>query len=274
MPWHGVTQLCFGFTYALALLLEILQHFYPRRLPAVLGTVCGVIGMIAHSIYLIVHQPTPADPVGSLLVLGWVLALFYVWGLFHTPQRVWAVFVLPVILALVGLATAISMEPRGVDYSPGGILSGERFWGIVHGSLLMGAAVAVGVGFLAGVMYLIQAARLRRKLQPLGGLRLLSLERLEGMNRRALTIAFPLLTVGLLLGALLLGDTEGTPAGWTGLKVLGTVGLWLLSFLLLFLSRGSHLPPRRTAQLTIAAFALLLLTLAAAHPPLASGEMR
>ena len=34
----------------------------------------------------------------------------------------------------------------------------------------------------------------------MGGLRLLSLERLESMNRRAINWAFPLLTVGLLLG--------------------------------------------------------------------------
>ena len=58
------------------------------------------------------------------------------------------------------------------------------------------AAVGVCVGFLASVMYLVQAQRLRAKIPPGEGMRLLSLERLEAMNRHAINLAFPLLTAG------------------------------------------------------------------------------
>ncbi|HEY8503514.1 MAG TPA: hypothetical protein VIL46_02955, partial [Gemmataceae bacterium] len=57
------------------------------------------------------------------------------------------------------------------------------------------------------------------------------------------------------------------------LKVFGTAGLWLVGLLLLYLRYGAHLPGRRLAVLTIAAFALMVVTLAAAHPLAEKSEM-
>jgi ABC-type transport system involved in cytochrome c biogenesis permease subunit len=115
-------------------------------------------------------------------------------------------------------------------------------------------------------MYLVQARRLRMKRNPLGGVRLLSLERLEMMNRRAINWAFPLLTVGLLLGVMRVPSAETPAASWTDPKILSTAGLWVVALLLLFLRYGAHLPARRLALLTIATFGLTLLTLIASHP--------
>ena len=142
-----------------------------------------------------------------------------------------------------------------------------------HGVLLLLASVGITVGFLASAMYLLQAWRLRRKLNPIGGMRLLSLERLERMNRRAVNIAFPLLTVGLLLGAMRLEQSPHDHAGWTTLKITSTAGLWLVGALLMFLRYGVHLAGRRLAQLTLLAFVLMLVSLLAAHP-FAPGDAR
>ena len=49
-------------------------------------------------------------------------------------------------------------------------------------------------------------------------------------------------------------------------KVVGTVGLWLAFVVLLVLRYGLHQRGRHLALGTIAAFALLLATLVAAHP--------
>ena len=133
----------------------------------------------------------------------------------------------------------------------------------------MAFVLAASVGlrlFLASVMYLVQARRLRMKKSPLGGLRLLSLERLETMSRRAINWAFPLLTVGLLLGIVRGYATAAPAADWTAAKVIGTVGLWIVALLLVYLRYGADGPPRRLALFTIAAFALMLLTLVQSHP--------
>jgi ABC-type transport system involved in cytochrome c biogenesis permease subunit len=270
---QGVTQLCFGLSYASALVLEVVQQISPRPVQRFVALLFGVAGLLAHSIFLLLRQPTPADPGGSFLLLAWVLAVFYVYGAAHATERPWAVFVLPVILGLVGISVAIAVEPEGAD-AVAAWLSGERAWGLIHGSLLLAAFVGVCVGFLASVMYLIQARRLRNKRDPRGGMRLLSLERLETMNRRAVNWAFPLLTAGLLLGALLMARNAADLEDWAALKVLSTTGLWLTFGVLLYLRYGAHLPGRRLAAFTLVAFGVMLLSLAASHPPIVSGDPR
>ncbi len=120
------------------------------------------------------------------------------------------------------------------------------------------------VGFLASLMYLMQAHRLRAKALPGHGLRLLSLERLEAMNRRAINLAFPLLTAGLLLGALMMFH-DRLP-GWTDPRVLSAFVLWVAFAVLVYLRYGYHLRGRQIALGTILTFVLLLCCLVLHHP--------
>jgi ABC-type uncharacterized transport system permease subunit len=264
---QGVTHACFGLSYLIALVLELARLVWPRagvgwRIAAL---IFGVVGLLTHTYYILAHQPTPAIPSGSLLLLGWILALFCFYGAVHHSRQAWAVFVLPVVIGLVGLSYVLS---RGGDVgSPVDVLvwlSGDRFWGAVHGSLILLAAVGVSVGFLASLMYLVQARRIRNKINPGRVTPLFSLERLEMMNRRALNLAFPLLTAGLLVGLLIV--RHGMGENWLSLKVFSTAGLWLVFLVLLYLRYGAHVPSRRLAMLSIAAFGLLLVALATAHP--------
>ncbi len=102
--------------------------------------------------------------------------------------------------------------------------------------------------------------------KPGGAVPMLSLERIETMNRRALNVAFPLLTAGLLVGTLLLSQGHVAGDNWLSLKVLTTAALWVVFLVLLYLRYGGHVPARRLALLSIAAFAILLVALVAAHP--------
>lgn len=259
----NVTHACFGLSYLLALAAELVRLRWPRPWLRVAGLMFGAAGLFAHSLFLALRQPTPATAYGGLLVVAWVLAVFYLYGTVHDGKRAWAVFVLPLVLGLVGLAFFAGKDqvPLGVPWE-----SEHRVWGALHGVFVLCAAVGVSVGAVASAMYLIQADRLRRKKNPLGGLRLLSLERLETMNRRAVTAAFPFLTAGLLLGAVLMRQYHDLVDNWLSPKVLGTVGLWAVFLLLLYLRYVVHLPGRRLARLTLVAFALMIAVLVAAHP--------
>ena len=186
-----------------------------------------------------------------------------------TTRVAWAVFVLPVVLALVGLAAAYDRPDADAGFWLFGLLDvrGERFWGSVHGVLLLLAAVGCCVAFVASVMYLAQAHRLKAKLPPGQGMRLLSLERLEEMNRRAILLAFPLLTLGLLVGIALQLQHDSFLDGWTSPKILSAVGLWLVFAILLYLRYGIHARGRQVAWLTMVAFGLLVLALVSpVHP--------
>lgn len=267
----GITHLCFGLSYLVALALEILHQYRPAGWVRWAATGFGVAGLVAHTVYLLTHQPSPATGHGALALLAWVLAVFYLYGTLHRAGRPWPLFVLPVVTALSFLSLAYAG-----DETQGGVwFNAEHFWGTLHGLLVLAACVGIAIGFLASLMYLVQLRRLRKKQSLLRGFKLLSLERLETMNRRAMNLAFPFLTVGLLLGWIRWpgADAVTTAGSWTAAKVLGTVGLWAVALVLMYLRYGAHLPPRRLAYLTLFAFALMLVTLVTTHPfAAAAGE--
>jgi ABC-type transport system involved in cytochrome c biogenesis permease subunit len=259
----GVSHACFGLSYLLALGGELFRLWKPAAGLRMTSILAGVAGLFAHTLYLGYRQPSPAEPSAALLFLSWVLAVFAVYGTIHHNRQLWGVFVWPVVTALVFLSLVL----RGQASNPGipEWLLGDRSWGIIHGLLLLLAAVGLTVGGVAGTMYLVQASRVRSKAKPGGRFSLLSLERLEVMNRRATNMAFPLLTAGLILGGVLLGKQTKIDAR-ASVKVVGTVILWVVCFVLLYLRYATTVSSRRFAWLSILAFLLTVICLAATHP--------
>src|SRR5262249_15537248 len=92
---------------------------------------------------------------------------------------------------------------------------------------------------------------------PGDGTRLLSLERLETMNRRAIDLAFPLFTFGLALGFVLLASTP-RPLSLFDPKILATAVLWVILLVVRYLRHGLHLRGRRVAWWYVLAFVLLV----------------
>jgi ABC-type transport system involved in cytochrome c biogenesis permease subunit len=254
---------CFAASYSVALALELLYQFWPRTWVRAVSLVFGFAGLLAHTLYLVDKQPDISRQYGLLLFLGWVLAVFYLIGSLHHVRIAWGVFVLPLILALIGLGRAFD---QGGGSPREEVLSVDHAWAWIHVGLLFLAAVGVCVAFLASLMYLFQARRLRNKALPTPGFRLLSLERLEDMNRRAITFAFPLLTIGVLVGAVLMYQNADSLVGWTDPRVLGTLLLWGTFAVMLYVRFGLHLAGRQVALLTIVAFALFVVCLLVSHP--------
>ena len=257
---HGVNLFWFAASYAVALGLELWHQFRPRPVLRYAAVGFGAAGLLAHTIYLATVRPALAGQFGWMLFLSWILAVFYLYGTLHHGRIAWAVFVLPLVLGLVGLAAYFkeaTKDARGNE---------ESIWGAVHGVVLLLATVGMCVGFLASLMYLVQARRLRAKKLPGHGIRLLSLERLETMNRRAVTLTFPLLTLGLLIGGLMMFRSLDRLTGWNDSRVLAAAVLWVAFAVLLVVRYGYHLRGRPVALLTILAFALMLGCLVLEHP--------
>jgi ABC-type transport system involved in cytochrome c biogenesis permease subunit len=257
---------CFAASYSVALALELIYQFWPRQWVRAASLVFGFAGLLAHTLYLVNEQPDVSRQYGLLLFLGWVLAVFYLIGSLHHVRIAWGVFVLPLILALIGLGRAFDQGSGSPRFRIEEVLSVDHAWSLIHVSLLFLAAVGVCVAFLASLMYLFQARRLRNKALPTPGFRLLSLERLEAMNRRAITFAFPLLTIGVLIGAVLMYQSADSLVGWTDPRVLGTLLLWVTFAVMLYVRFGLHLAGRQVALLTIVTFALFVVCLLVSHP--------
>jgi ABC-type uncharacterized transport system permease subunit len=269
-----ITVFCFAASYAVALGLELLRLFVAR--PALRWLALGftTAGLLAHSIFVLVNPLPLQTAFGSLIFLAWILAVFCIYGAFHHRRLAWEIFVLPLVLGLVLLAQVFDAgAPTFPEVPEWGwyALEGKHFWPIFHGSLMLLAAVGVSVGFLASVMYLVQSYRLKTKQMPSQGLRLWSLERLEAMNRRAIVLAFPLLTAGLLVAIAEMLEKPYEGQSLENWKVLSTIALWIVFAILLYLRYRVHAGARQVALLTIVAFALMLLALISVHPFMPGG---
>jgi ABC-type transport system involved in cytochrome c biogenesis permease subunit len=261
-----LTVLCFAGTYGLALISDLSRFVVRGAARWYLTVALTALGWLVHTAYLAnlawQTREVPLTTVfESLLVLAWILAAIDLYLMVRTPRPVAVgLFVLPLVLALVIVAGTTA--PRVEWTSPGGW---QAIWGSVHGLLLLAGAVSTCVAFVAGLMYLVQARRLKHKRPLPFGVALPSLEQSERLNRGAITIAFPLLTFGLLLGlALNLAPQESGVRllGWTDPKVVSTGAMWLVFAALLHARYRPEWRGQRVMLLTVVAFGFLIFSLA------------
>ena len=224
--------LCFAGTYGLALICELARLVIRSPFRWYLTVGLTALGWVVQTVFL--ANLALKDPMilpvttafESVMVLAWIVALIGLYLMLHWPRQVAVgLFVLPVVLGLV--VAAGWFAPRESNWMEEGMTA---FWGTVHGMFLLGGAVFTCVAFAAGLMYLAQMRRLKSKCPGRFGFSLPSLEQSERVNRGAITIAFPLLTFGLLIGMILsvkarsLTADTGLILSWGDPKVVSASG--------------------------------------------------
>ena len=180
----GISLTCFAASYGVAWGLEVLKLFSRSGVRQILMLGFVLAGLLAHTLYLGYRAVEySASPLSSsfdwCLVAAWLLMGAYLYLSYYYPRAALGLYMLPLVLALVAAAAFADPTP----FEPG---PASRVWGAVHGIFLLLGTVAVMVGFVAGLMYLMQARRLKRKLPPMPGFRLPSLEWLEKVNSRVI----------------------------------------------------------------------------------------
>ena len=261
----GIGIVCFASSYAIALVLELTRLLFRSAIRGVLMLGWAGAGLFAHTMYLY-HQAASGQglPLSSerdwYLLAAWALAAVYLYLTYFHPQTAFGPFLLPLVLALVGIA-AFFADPHPYAREPA-----SRVWGIIHGVSILLALVAILVGFAAGLMYLHQAYRLKRKIVSRRGLRLPSLEWLHRANSRAMVVAAIMLGMGLASGSILILVRTTPPAlrlPWNDPLILST----LLTFLWLAVSlcfTAFYKPLRqgpKVVYLTLVSLALLIVAL-------------
>ncbi len=264
--------LCFAGTYALALLAELARFVVRGAVRWYLAVILMALGWLVQTAFLVnLTWKDPmapvATPFGSIMLLSWIVALIGLYWMVRWPRPMAVgVFLLPLVLGLV--IGAGWFAPRQSDWLDwGGTIA---FWGTVHGIFLLGGGVFTCMAFFAGLMYLAQMRRLKAKRPSRTGLALPSLEQSERINRAAITIAFPLLTFGLLIGMVLSLAARGEGPGpvseaaradvlrWTDPKVLSALMMWLVFAVLLHARFRPAMRGRSMMVLTIVAFSFLV----------------
>jgi ABC-type transport system involved in cytochrome c biogenesis permease subunit len=259
----GISVFCFAASYAVALALETTRLWFRSGVRGALMLGFAGAGLLAHTLFLMYRAATASGPPLSspfdwYLVAAWVLVAFYLYLFYYYPKALVGIFVLPVVLAMVGVAQLSDREPFPQDPA-------AQVWGTLHGIFLLCGYVAVTVGFIAGVMYLLQARRLKRKQLPAGRLRLPSLEWLDGVNGRAIVLSALFVTAGFISGVVLNVVNHrqqldyvpwNDPIVWR----LGGMTAWLIVAAVFSQLYRPANHGRKVAYLTVASFVFLAFT--------------
>ncbi|MCC7084645.1 MAG: cytochrome c biogenesis protein CcsA [Pirellulales bacterium] len=258
----GISILCFAASYGVAFTLEVVRLRRKAawaRLPLIIATAAG---LLAHTLFLY-NNSTAANalPISTADWLLWaalVLAIVYFAAIFYLPRTPTGLALIPIVLGLILSSKLASTSPLATEES-------FYLWGMLHGTALLLGTTAVSIGFLAGLMYLLQDYALKHARSPANRLRLPSLEWLERVNSRALGISTALIAFGFASGlAMALTSHRGDLkyALWTDPVVISLAAMlvWLIVAEIFRLSypaaRGG-----KVAYLTLASFIFLIMTL-------------
>ena len=157
---------------------------------------------------------------------------------------------------LAFLATFLpSLGVQSLEVS-GGLPAGGT---VPHAHVLLSSAGLglLGISGLAGVFYLVEHRRLKKKRLTQSRIRLPSLEALDRVNVSALVIGFPLLTLGLITGTAWLYATTGKVWVWSPHAIWTLVGWGIYAGMCLARFVGGQ-GARQAAASAVGGFAFLL----------------
>jgi cytochrome c-type biogenesis protein CcsB len=135
----------------------------------------------------------------------------------------------------------------------------KSFWVYVHlGFSFLGIA-ALSLASLGGLFYLVQERQIKGKKFGFFYRRLPSLEQLDALNYRCLTMGFPLLTAGIIIGSLYSQYTLGSFFSFDPKEIL-TLIAWMIYAVLLHERLTVGWRGRRAALLALCGFGVLIIT--------------
>lgn len=135
----------------------------------------------------------------------------------------------------------------------------QSHWMAIHVSLMFFAYALFANAFGIGLAYLLQERQLKsRKPSPLV-FRLPALDGLDDLISKIIYVAFPLLTLGLALGAVWAKEEWGRYWGWDAKETWAFI-TWLIYLSYIVIRLGVGWRGRKTAYLSMIGFAVVLFT--------------
>jgi ABC-type uncharacterized transport system permease subunit len=192
----------------------------------------------------------------SLLGLLLTGLFFLAWWLYDAMSL--GIFALPVTFFLVFVP---SLGLTRYTFPSQGARSD---WLIAHIAALLAASVALCFSLLASILYLAQERRIKRKrkagedswLAPLDWLP--PLDTIDRIAHTLLLFGFPCMTIGLVIGAVLVQETPLGAAYFLDPKVIASFAMWCVYVLLLYLRHRTGLRGRKAAYLSGAVVVAML----------------
>src|SRR5882672_9205317 len=205
------------------------------------------------------HVPV-AGATSAISSFVWLLALSYLYVEMTTDERAMGVFILPLLVALQAIP---AIRPGVEDHAA--VLQGPLFG--VHVSSLLFAYASFALACVIGITYVLLFKEIKAKHLGFFYARLPSLQVLDRMNQRAIVIGWAFLTIGVIVGAMLVGharivagsDPRVQAMSVYDPKIFVALVCWGVYSFELFAARRIGWGGRRTAYLSALGFAIVLL---------------
>jgi len=211
------------------------------------------LGFICHTIALGIRlKESGYVPLTNLReavsFFSWAMVLAFFWVEIKYHLYILGSFILPLAFLSLISATALSSEiPR---LNPALVNIGFG----IHTLLSVLGIVAFTIAFIAGIIYLIQERFLKSKQLNTLYSRLPSLDLLDEWNRMSIFFGFPLLTLGIISGALWSQYAFGSLWGPNNSKQALSLGIWFFYLLVLHGRLTIGWRAKKAARLAIIGF--------------------
>ena len=244
--------------YLLGTLAYLLFLIFSKETLARAGRYCIVLGFLSHCVtiavrYLLAGHTPVVNLHESLSFFSWAVVAFFLLLHYRYKIDVLGAFVAPLASLLFIWAAALPKEVFPLHPSL------RSHWLPIHVSFAFLGDAIFAIACCAGIIYLIQERLVKSKRVGALSRRLPSLEILDEINARSLTIGFPLLTLGIVTGAVWAEYAWGAYWSWDPKETWSLI-TWLLYAALLHQRLMVGWRGRKAAIMSITAFGALLFT--------------
>ena len=247
--------LTFYFASAIVCVLEL---FKSTKTTSLIMISLAAIGFVFHTSNIIARYVISGHiPIANLheasSFFSWCIVLLFFILEYRYRLGLLGSFIMPIVFVIM---LSSSMLPRKIaPLNP--VL--QSYWLGIHTVLAFIGDAAFAMAFGIGIMYLLQEHFVKSK--HLGGLfqRLPSLQILDEINYRLITIGFPFLTLAIITGALWAESAWGTYWRWDPKEVWSLI-TWVIYASVLHVRLIAGWRGKRAAILSIIGFCGVLFT--------------
>jgi len=244
--------------YFAAAIVGVLELFKGTRVTSRIMMGLAIAGFVVHTANIVTRYALAGHiPISSLhesaSFFSWCIILLFFFIEYRYGIGLLGSFIMPVVFILM---LSSSILPRTIKpLSP--VL--QSYWFGIHTVLAFTGDAAFALAFGIGIMYLLQEHYVKSK--HLGGLfqRLPSLQTLDEINYRLITIGWPLLTLAIITGVIWAETAWGRYWRWDPKEVWSLI-TWFIYAAVLHVRLIAGWRGRRAAILSIIGFGAVLFT--------------
>ena len=244
--------------YLLGALSYLLYIIFLKEFLSKSAVTAVFIGFVSHALAFIIRYieagHTPVTNLHeSLSFFAWMIIGILLIVSLKYKIKILGAFLTPIAVVLMLFAYALPKEI--VPLAP--VL--KSFWHPFHVIFAFLGNAIFALAFCCGVMYLVQEHQLKSKRMGAITQRLPSLKVLDDLNYQSLTYGFPLLTLGIITGAIWAEYAWGRYWNWDSKETWSLI-TWLLYAALLHQRLTVGWRGRKAAIMAIVGFSAVLFT--------------